>query len=278
MDYNIVVGSSCDFDEKNANSINHSVVPFKITIDAETYTDTDTLTGKKIVELMKNSVSAIKTACPSPNDFLEKYKEGEHVFVVTISSKLSGTYNSAVAAKNMYLEQFEDKFIHIFDSLSAAVAEKMIVIKLKELIDCENSIKEVVDGVNQYIKELKTIFVLENLDNLIKNGRMSKLTGMFAQFLHIKPILAADGNGEIKMLDKSRGTKKALKRLVEHIGINSTDHETKKLGILHCNAPEKANYVKQLIEESYKFKEILITEANGLSAVYTDDGGIVIAY
>lgn len=278
MDYNIVVGSSCDFNDKYDSEINNSKVPFTITIDDVSYVDDEGFTGNKIVEKMKQSVQAIKTACPSPNDFMEKYKHSEIVFVVTISSKLSGTYNSAMTAKNMYLEQFEDKVIHVFDSLSAAIGETMIVIKIKELIDENNSIKEIVEHVDNYINELKTIFVLENLDNLIKNGRMNRLKGKFAQFLHIKPILSDDGSGEIKMLDKCRGTKSALKKLVDNIGIQGVVHENKKIGIVHCNAPEKAKYVKKLIEERYIFKEIIIAEANGLSAVYADDGGIIVAY
>ncbi|MPW26570.1 DegV family EDD domain-containing protein [Alkalibaculum sp. M08DMB] len=278
MDYNIVVGSSCDFNDEYGDKINYSTVPFTITIDDENYRDDESFTGKKIVEKMKNSALAIKTACPSPNEFLESYKKGENVFVVTISSKLSGTYNSAITAKNMYLEQFENKFIHIFDSLSAAIAETMIVIKIKELIDEENSLNEIVQKVDMYIKELRTLFVLEKLDNLIKNGRMSKLTGKFAQFLHIKPILSEDGSGEIKMIDKSRGTKSALKKLVDHIATQGVVSENKKLGIVHCNDLDKALFVKKLIEDKYNFKEIIITEANGLSAVYSDDGGIIIAY
>ncbi|MFZ7121366.1 MAG: DegV family protein [Eubacteriaceae bacterium] len=278
MNYNIVVGSSCDFDENYGQEINYSKVPFTITIDDENLVDDETLTGKTLVAKMKDSINAIKTACPSPNDFLQKYKEAENIFVVTISSKLSGTYNSAVTAKNMYLEQFEDKVIHVFDSLSAAIGETMIVIKIKELIDDNNSVKEIVEHVDNYINELKTIFVLENLDNLIKNGRMNRLKGKFAQFLHIKPILSDDGSGEIKMLDKSRGTKSALKKLVDNIEIQGVVHENKKIGIVHCNAPEKAKYVKKLIEERYVFKEIIIAEANGLSAVYADDGGIIVAY
>lgn len=278
MDYNIVVGSSCDFEDKYGREIHYSKVPFTITVDDVSYRDDENLTGKDIVEIMKKSVNAIKTACPSPNEFMEKYKIGENVFVVTISSKLSGTYNSAMTAKNMYLEQFGNKFIHVFDSLSAAIAETLIVYKIKELIDEERSLTEIIESVDSYIKEQRTLFVLENLDNLIKNGRMSKLKGLFAQFLHIKPILAEDRHGEIKMIDKSRGTKGALKKLVDHIGIQGVVSEKKYLGIFHCNDLQKALYVKELIEKQYNFKEIIITEANGLSAVYADDGGIIIAY
>lgn len=278
VDYHIVVGSSCDFNEKYGKEINHSKVPFTITIDDVSYEDNEGFNGKKIVEKMKSSINAIKTACPSPNDFLEKYNIGENVFVITISSKLSGTYSSAVTAKQMYLEKFENKFIHVFDSLSAAIGEALIAIKIKHLIDEENSLNDIVSKVDKYIEEMKTIFVLENLDNLIKNGRLGKLAGIFAQFLHIKPILSDDGAGEIKMIDKSRGTKNALKKLIDHIGIQGVVNENKVLGICHCNAKEKALYVKDLIEQRYNFKEIIITEANGLSAVYADDGGIIIAY
>jgi fatty acid-binding protein DegV len=106
---------------------------------------------------------------------------------------------------------------------------------------------------------------------------MSKLTGMFAQFLHIKPILGADEQGEIKLIEKARGSKNALKKLVDLIG-SETDFSDRRLGIVHCNALDKASYVRELILEKYNFKDIVLTEANGLSAVYMDDGGIVISY
>ncbi|HAE62287.1 MAG TPA: DegV family protein [Eubacteriaceae bacterium] len=277
MDYKIVVGSSCDFDETWGSKIPHATVPFTLTIGEENLVDDENLTVGTIIEKMKKSVGAIKTACPSPNHFFEKYKEAENIFVVTISSKLSGTYNSALTAKDMYKEEFGEKFIHVFDSLSAAIAETMIAIRINELMEAGTPLPDVVNKVESYIKNLKTMFVLENLDNLIKNGRMSKLTGMFAQFLHIKPILGADEQGEIKLIEKARGSKNALKKLVDLIG-SETDFSDRRLGIVHCNALDKASYVRELILEKYNFKDIVLTEANGLSAVYMDDGGIVISY
>lgn len=278
MNYKIVVGSSCDFTKEQQKQIPHEVVPFTIQIDGEDLVDDETLSLDTLIAKMKKSVGAIKTACPSPQHFLEKYKEGENIFVVTISSKLSGTYNSAMTAKNMYLEQFGEKFIHIFDSMSAAIAETLIVLRLKMHLDENLPLKEIVDATETYIREMKTMFVLENLDNLIKNGRMSKLAGMFAQFLHIKPILAADGAGEIKLVEKSRGTKNALKKMVDLIGAEATDFSQRTFGIVHCNAVEKAQFVKEMVLEKYNFKDVVVTEAQGLSAVYMDDGGIVVAY
>jgi DegV family protein with EDD domain len=278
MDYKIVVGSSCDFTKEQAEQIPHAVVPFTIQIDGVDYIDDEQLTQATIVEKMKKSVGAIKTACPSPQHFMDKYKEAEHIFVVTISGKLSGTFNSAVTAKNMYLEQFEQKFIHVFDSFSAAIAETLIVLRLKDYIDENLPLQEIIQKTEAYIQQQKTLFVLENLDNLIKNGRMSKLTGMFAQFLHIKPILAADGVGEIVLLEKSRGTKKALKKMVDLIGAETSDFSDRVFGIVHCNALEKAQLVIEMVKAQYNFKDIVLTEANGLSAVYMDDGGIVVAF
>lgn len=278
MDYKIVVGSSCDFTKEQAEQIPHAVVPFTIQIDGVDYIDDEQLTQATIVEKMKKSMGAIKTACPSPQHFMDKYKEAEHIFVVTISGKLSGTYNSAVTAKNMYLEQFEQKFIHVFDSFSAAIAETLIVLRLKEYIDENLPLQEIIQMTDAYIQQQKTLFVLENLDNLIKNGRMSKLTGMFAQFLHIKPILSADEVGEIVLLEKSRGTKKALKKMVDLIGAETSDFSDRVFGIVHCNALEKAQLVIEMVKAQYNFKDIVLTEANGLSAVYMDDGGIVVAF
>lgn len=278
MDYKIVVGSSCDLTEEQRSHIPHATVPFTIQIDGEDLVDDETLTLKTLLEKMKRSTGAIKTACPSPNLFLEAYQNAEHVFVVTISSKLSGTYNSAKTAKDMYLEQFGDKFIHVFDSLSAAIGETLVVERIRRYVDEKLPLHEIVEKTDLYIHEMKTMFVLENLDNLIKNGRMSKLAGMFAQFLHIKPILASDGAGEIKLVEKSRGTKKAIRKMVEMIGNETSDFSNRTFGIVHCNAKEKAQFIKKMVQERYNFQDVIVTEANGLSAAYMDDGGVVVAY
>ncbi|NTW71398.1 MAG: DegV family protein [Eubacteriaceae bacterium] len=276
MDYKIVVGSSCDFNDELKKTIPYASVPFTLTVGSEDIVDDGSLPVKSLLEKMKMSANAVKTACPSPQHFFDKYKEAENIFVVTISSKLSGTYNSAISARNMYFEQFGEKFIHIFDSLSAVIAETLIAMKIKEAVDDNMTPSQVVDHVEDYIKGMKTLFVLENLDNLIKNGRMSRLAGIFAQLLLIKPILTAV-DGEIVLVEKSRGSKNALKRMVELIGIEG-DATRKRIGIIHCNAPEKAESVKNMIKEAYNFEEIVMTDAQGLGAVYMDNGGIVIAY
>lgn len=278
MDYKIVVASSCDFTQEQRAQIPLATVPFTIQIDGEDLVDDENLTVDTIISKMKQSTSAIKTACPSPNHFLEAYRDAEQIFVVTISSKLSGTYNSARAAKEMYIEQFGDKFIHVFDSLSAAIGETLIVLRLKKYVDEKLPLQEIIEKTESYIKEMKTMFVLENLDNLIKNGRMGRLAGMFAQFLHIKPILASDGAGEIKLAEKCRGTKKAIKKMVDLVGSETTDFSNRTFGIVHCNAREKALFIKEMVLERYNFKDVVVTEANGLSAVYMDDGGVVVAY
>ena len=125
---------------------------------------------------------------------------------------------------------------------------------------------------------MKTFFILESLDNLMKAGRISKIMGHIASALSIKPIMGGDENGTIKLIEKVRGSKRAFKRLVEVIGEQGEGFEDKILGIAHCNALDKAEELKKRIEEKYKFKEIIIVETAGLSTAYANDGGIIIAF
>jgi DegV family protein with EDD domain len=181
-------------------------------------------------------------------------------------------------AKNMVLEEIGDKFIHVFDSLSASIGETLVSLKIYELAKRNLDDSEIVDKVNQYIKEMKTFFILESLDNLIKAGRISKLKGQLASALSIKLIMGGSEKGTIKLVDKVRGSKRALRRLVDIIGEQGEKLEERVLGIAHCNCLERALELKEKIQQKYKFKDIIIVEMAGLSTVYANEGGIVIAF
>lgn len=244
MKYKIVADSSCDLNEGLRKEMDIGFVPIKIQIDGKNYVDDENLDIDKMLYDMKNSETQVKTSSPSPGDFIEKYKEGDNIFVVTISSQLSGTYNAAVLAKNIITDSTE-KFIHVFDSKSASIGETLVSMKVFELIQDKCDELDIVNKVEEYIEEMKTFFILENLDNLIKGGRMTKIAGHIASLLSIKPIMGSDGDGNIKLVDKLRGTKRAFRRLVEVIGEEANDMENKILGISHCNAKEKANKLKR---------------------------------
>lgn len=277
MNYKIVADSSCDMNEDLDKIMDVSLVPFKIDIDSDSYIDDENIDLKEMTRKMKASPNPIKTSCPSPGDFAAKYRESDNVFVVTISEQLSGTYNSAILAKDMIMEEFKDKFIHVFNSKSASIGETLVALKINECIEEKLSNSQIVEKVEKFIEDMKTYFISEDLSNLIKNGRISKTKGLIINALNIKPIMRATDDGNIDLVDKARGSKKAFKRLVEIISESGVRFEDRILAISHANALQKALDLKEDLKK-LNFKEIIIVETKGLSTGYVNDGGIIVAF
>ena len=278
MDYKIVADSSCDLNKELEEKLDVKLVPFKIDIDENSFIDNKDLDLLDFKKTMKASPNPIRTSCPSPGDFAEEYKKAENIFVVTISSQLSATYNSAILAKDMILEEFPDKFVHVFDSKSASIGETLTALKIDELIKEKLSNLEIVEKVEAYIEEMTTYFISESLDNLIKNGRISKTKGLIANILNLKPLMGANNEGEIVLVENHRGSKKAFKRLVEIIGESKVNFEDRILAISHADALDRANQLKEEIQEKYNFKDVIIVETKGLSTAYVNHQGIILAF
>lgn len=280
MKYKIIADSSCDLNEELKKKLKISLVPFKIDVDNKKFVDDESLDTMELIDAMKKSPNPVRTSCPSPGDFVEEYKsaDADNIFVVTISGNLSGTYNSAILAQNMLKEEEPNKFVHVFDSKSASVGETLVAIKIQELIEEKVGNLEIIEKVGKYIKEMKTYFVLESLDNLIKNGRISKTKGLIANVLNLKPIMGSDGDGNITLVENVRGSKKAFKRLVELIGETGEKLEEKILAISHANALERAEELKKEIQQRYKFKDIILVKQAGLSTAYANEGGIILVF
>lgn len=277
MEYKIVADSSCDLNEELESKMDVSLVPFRIDIDDSSFIDDENIDMKKLVSTMKASPNPIKSSCPSPGDFKERYMDADNVFVVTISKELSGTYNSAILAKDMMLEEMKEKFIHVFNSRSASVGETLTAIKIKECVDKRISNEQLVERVEQYIEDMRTFFISDDLSNLIKNGRISKTQGLIANVLNIKPIMKATDDGNIEAVEKIRGSKKAFKRLAEIIAESGVKFEERILAISHANALQKALDLKEDLA-GLNFKDVIIVETKGLSTVYVNDGGIIVSY
>jgi DegV family protein with EDD domain len=246
-------------------------------LDGREYVDDENLDPISFISDMVVSKDVPRSACPSPNDFMVAFEGEEDCFVVTISAKLSGTYNSAQIAKDLFLEEHPDKKIHLVDSKSASIAETLISMKLHELSAAGFGFGEMVEKIDEYVKGMRTFFVSENLNNLIKNGRISKLKGAFATALSIKPIMGAE-DGEIVMYDKARGSNKAFERLLEMIVENAKSVEDRILAISHVNNPSRAAYLKTEIMKRCGFKDIIIVQTHGLSSLYCDNQGIIVAF
>lgn len=274
MDINIVVDSCVDFVDETYDM---ERIPFKIIIDDEELVDSN-LNMMDLIAKMKNSKNHIKTACPSPEDFINAFNKCKNTFAVTISGQLSGSYNSAMVAVNIMKEKFPDNFVHIFDSKTAAAGQTLVAMKVKQLIEDNFNTTEIIENTNKYISKLRTLFILDSLDNLAKNGRITNLKALIANVLHIVPIMGSDDDGKIVLKEQVRGKKKAFGRLIDMIGEYNIDFEDTILGITHVNCIEKAENLKNEIKLRYNFKDIKIFKASGLSTVYADDGGIVIAF
>lgn len=278
--YKVVGDSSTEVDQSFLELYPTTIVPFKLYLDGVEYVDDSNLDVDQFVETMKKSQDLPKSACPSPNDFLEQFDgEEEEIYIVTISSKLSGTYNSAMVAKQLYeSENPGKKFIHIFDSLGAAAGETLVTRMIHEFKK-QNLVKEeLVAEVTRFISEMSVLFISESLDNLIKNGRISKWKGLIASTLNILPIMGADGNGEIKLVEKVRNSNKAYIRLIEIIQDEIEKKGKKIVAIAHVGNWERANQIKDEITKISSVEEVINMKCAGLSSLYADKKGIIVAF
>ncbi|MFW6229741.1 MAG: DegV family protein [Halanaerobium sp.] len=278
MAFKIIVDSCCDLTEDLRKRFNISTAPLSIDIGDQHFEDDEKLDREGLLDAMRKSSDAPKTASPGPGPFLDLYRKYDDIFVVTLSKELSATYQNALLAGKIVREEVEEKFIKVFNSFSASAGETMIAYKLGELIEAGLNKEEIVEKAEKYIDEMQTLFVLDSLDNLIKAGRMGKLKGKIASFFNIKPVLGATPEGTITLVDKARGSKRAIRKLVDKIGEKGENLEEKVLGIAHCNALEKAEFIKEQAAKKYDFREIIIVETAGISTVYASEGGIVLAF
>lgn len=278
MPIKIVADSCCDLNDEIKRSTNINIAPLTIELEGEIYRDDENLDIKKFTEKMRNSKECPKTSCPSPQEFIKHYEGNESVFVVTLSAALSGTYRSAMMAKEIFTEEIQKKFIHVFNSKSASVGETLISLKIAELNGLGSIDSEIVSKVEEYISGMKTFFMLNTLENLVKAGRVSPIIAKVTSLLSIKPIMAGTEEGTIKIQEKVVGAQKAFKRFVEIIGEQGVDIENRVLGIAHCNCLDKALEFKNEVLKRYKFKDIIIVPTAGISTVYANEGGLVIAF
>lgn len=285
MTYKIIGDSCLDLTEEMKKDSRFQMIPLTLQVGNTHVVDDETFDQKAFIELVKKSPECPKTACPSPEMFKEACASAaaDMVFVITLSSHLSGSYNSAVLGKKLYEEEMTEKGradqckkVEVIDSLSASAGQLNICLKLVELCEAGLGFEEIVEKILAFRDKMDTYFVLESLDTLRKNGRMSGLQAFFATTLNIKPVMGAD-TGTIIKLDQARGINKALQRMCDIAVKKAGDVSEKRAVVCHVNNPERAFYVKGELEKRARFKEIVITNAAGVATVYANDGGIVLA-
>ena len=279
MGFKIVVDSCCDLTGQMLKDPHFVKVPLTIRSNGSSFIDNETFDQADLLWAMKQSDDAPATACPSPQSYLDAYQgpEEEDVYVVTLSALLSGSHNSAEQAKLLMEEDHPNKNVYVFNSCSASSGEVLVALKVRELAESGAPFKHVVREVEQFIYQMQTMFVLETLENLRKNGRLTRLQSVITGALKIKLLMGATPEGEICKLGQTLSMKQALSKLVDHMA-NDPAHAGRTLAICHCNCLDRAFQVKAMAEQRCKFAHILILEAGGITSVYANDGGIVTAY
>lgn len=278
MSYKIVVDSCCELPGEQLQSGNFERVPLGIEIGDYNLLDDESFNQADFLKRVAAYPKCPKSSCPSPERYVEAcHTDAEHVYVVTLSSKLSGSYNSAELGRRMYLEKYGEKKIHVVDSESASCGETQIALQIQELEEEGLSFEEVVKQIMAFRDNMNTYFVLDNLETLRKNGRLSNIKAAVASTLNIKPIMGAD-KGTIFQMGQGIGMKKAIAKMVDKIAETLKGAERKRIIISHCNAKERAENIMRLLREKIRCHEIMVMDTAGISSMYANDGGVIVAF
>lgn len=285
MTYKIIGDSCLDLTEAMKKDSRFQMVPLTLQVGSALVVDDETFDQQKFIDMVRACPECPKTACPSPESFKEAYEqaEAEAVFVITLSSHLSGSHNSAELAKKLFEEEQAERGdgapcrrLAVIDSLSASSGQLNLALYIQGLCEAGLEFDQVLQKALVYREHMRTYFVLESLDTLRKNGRLSGLQAFFATALNIKPVMGADAGSIVKM-DQARGMNKALQRMCDIAIKEAGDSSDKTAVVCHVNNPKRAEYVKEELLKRAAFRDIVITGAAGVATVYANDGGIVLA-
>lgn len=277
MSYKIIVDSCGELTEEMKKSGHFETASLSIDVDEHHIIDDESFDQALFLKYVAESPECPKSSCPSPERYMEGYHcDAEHVYAVTLSAELSGSYNSAVLGKNLYQEEYGEKDIYVFNSRSASIGETLIALKIQECEEKGMTFEEVIEHVENYIAGQNTYFVLETLETLRKNGRLTGIKAIMATALNIKPVMGSTPEGTICQLGQARGVKKALAKMCEHVLADVKDSKEKMLAISHCNCCERAESVKAMLKGKTDFKDVIILDTAGISSMYAADGGIIV--
>lgn len=277
MSFKVIIDSCGEQTEDMKKSEHFETASLEIDVADYHIIDDDSFNQAEFLKIVAECPQCPKSSCPSPERYMEGFHcDAERVYAVTLSAELSGSYNSAVLGKSLYHEEYGEKDIYIFNSRSASIGETLIAMKIEECELQGMTFQQVVDTVEAYIQSQHTYFVLETLETLRKNGRLSGLKAIVATALNIKPVMGATSEGIICQLGQARGIKKALSKMTDEVIRNLKEPEEKVLAISHCNCPQRAEEVKQMLISKASFKGVVVLDTAGISSMYASDGGIIV--
>lgn len=257
-------------------AVGFTTVALKLNAGEREFVDDEKLDVNEMIQYLSEYKGKSGSAAPGPGEWKQAFEMADNVIAITISGSLSGSYRSACAAKDMVLEEYPDKNIYVMDSLSTGGEMVLLTRKALELAQAGVDFEEMCAQVDAYKKKTHVLFVVESMDNLVKNGRVSKLEGGIAAVLGIKVLGEGSPEGTLNMLKKSRGTLKIYDKLIEQMFANG--YSGGKAVIGHCNNEERALYVRNALLERYPGSPVEIMRTRGLDSFYAEKYGIIVGY
>ena len=276
--WNIISDSSCDLKEMETREENiaFSTVPFIMQVGEKEFIDHEGLDTAELIEAIANCREAAKSACPAPETWLEHFRRPGPAFAFTISSNLSGSYQSACIARDMLLDEEPEKKIHIFDSKSTGPEIVLMIARLGELIRDSIPFEQIIRDVQALADRTHVAFALCSFDNLVKNGRVSRLAGFVAGRLGLWGVGVASDEGRIVVKTKVRGAQKAIGAIIDDM--KERAFNSGHVVISHCFNEEMALRLKGKILETWDKAQVRIIPTRGLDSFYAEKGGLIIAY
>lgn len=278
--WKIVADSSCDLREglEPFPGLSFAIVPLKIRVGEEEFTDDLNLDLPAMKAALASFDGPTSSACPSPDEWAREFEEADCTVAVAMTSALSGTFNSAVVARRMVLENHPEKKILVLDTKATGGHMVLVIRRLRELITQGLSFEEVAREIVEYNRSVRLLFTLSTFDNLVRNGRMNKLVGIVASKLGIRIVAEASRKGTIEVLYKIRGQSRALDTLVAEIRRQKPDMEGKEIVVSHCNNPLGARYLRERLEKEIPGVRVTVMETRGLTSYYTEETGILVGF
>lgn len=271
----LISDSSADLPKELLEKHNIKVVPLNIYVQGKEYLEGVNITSQEFFSKMFSSDELPKTSQPSPLAFANAFRQfskDDEILCLTISSGLSGTYQSACVGKSMC-----DLSITVFDTLAGSLGHGILVIKAAELAKQGLSVDEIVKELNSYKKDMNILILLNTLENIVKGGRLSRFQGSIAKILNIK-ILLEGVNGKVVLLEKVRGKKKFLKRVLDVIEERKKDFSNSIFGITHVDNLADVEFIKNEIIKRFHPKDIIINDMGATMSTYAGKGGMIISF
>lgn len=276
--WKIVADSGCDYRQLNnlAPDTEFVSVPLTIQIGADTFVDQADLEIDKMMEVMYASSEAASSACPSPQAYQTAFEGAENVVVITLTGGLSGSFNAARVARDMFVEEHPEVNIHLIDSLSAGGEMDLIVDEINRLISTGLEFDELVQAITAYQENSKLLFVLAKVDNLVKNGRLSKLLGTVVGLLNIRMVGEASSEGKLELLQKARGHKKSVTAAFDEM--KKAGYKGGRIVMAHRNNAKFFQQFSDLVKAEFASAVIEEVPTSGLCSFYAEEGGLLMGY